>query len=64
MFRVPEDSASLLAVGIPVQPISYDDAATLLLHMRGRTRNEFVGSLHRNVTYKAGPGWDAPRQNW
>ena len=63
MTRLNENPAQL-NITIPVQPISYDEAYTLMLHMKGTVKNRFQGSLSKNITYNIGPGYDKPRENW
>ncbi len=63
MFRL-DNNSDLTKITIPVQPISYDDAYQLLLHMKGASNNSFMGSLGINVSYKTGPGYAPPRENW
>ena len=59
-----DENAVLLNVTIPVQPISYDEAHELMLHMKGTLNNNFLGGFGKNITYKIGPGYEKPRENW
>ena len=47
-----DENAVLLNVTIPVQPISYDEAHELMLHMKGTLNNNFLGGFGKNITYK------------
>ena len=62
MARLSE-SANLLNITIPVQPISYDDAHELMQYMKGAQNNRFMGSLGSDM-YRIGPGYGKPRENW
>ncbi|XP_063864716.1 N-acetylated-alpha-linked acidic dipeptidase 2-like isoform X3 [Scylla paramamosain] len=56
-FRIPEDEAAVPK--IPVQPLSYSDAAFLLGHMGGPVApKEWQGGL--NLVYRLGPGLQEP----
>ncbi|XP_018022981.1 glutamate carboxypeptidase 2 homolog, partial [Hyalella azteca] len=57
-FRIPEDEAAI--PGIPVQPISYEDAWYLLSSLGGNSGPvEWQGGL--NITYRTGPSLSSVR---
>ena len=47
-----DENAVLLNVTIPVQPISYDEAHELMLHMKGTLNNNFLQVLERTSPTK------------